>query len=66
MCAFIALGLVLSVRSQEIGLGNVSEMTCFVEQDVKPLLNQSSHAVYLNELKPLIIHSSFTSQMVWQ
>ena len=36
MCAFVVLGFVFFIPSQEIGLGNVSEMTCCVEWDVKP------------------------------
>jgi len=35
MCAFVVLGFVFSIPSQEIGLGNVSEMTYFVQWDVK-------------------------------
>jgi len=30
MHAFVMLDLVFSILSQEIGLGNVSKMTCFV------------------------------------
>jgi len=30
MCAFVVLGFVFSMPSQEIGLGNVSKMTYFV------------------------------------
>jgi len=30
MCAFVVLGFVFSIPNQEIGLGNVFEMTYFV------------------------------------
>jgi len=35
MRAFVVLGFVFSTPSEEIGLGNVSEMTYFVEWDAK-------------------------------
>jgi len=34
MCAFVVLGFVFQYQSQEIGLGNVSEMTCFVSSGI--------------------------------
>ena len=38
MCAFVVLCLVF----RYLGLGNVSEITYFVEWDVKPQLSQST------------------------
>jgi len=35
MCAFVVLGFVFFIPGQEIGLGNVSEMTYFVSSGTK-------------------------------
>ena len=45
MHAFVLFGLVLSISSQEIGLGKVSELTFCVEWNVKAFAFQCFDAI---------------------
>ena len=67
MCAFIVLGLVFSIPSQEIGFGKCLRNDLFcIEWDVKQnSINQSLHSIRCGLFSMLCIRGTAAGEVSW-
>ena len=69
MCAFVVFGFCFSIPSQEIGLGNVSEMTNFVCRVGRITLTQLINELYIHSQYMRVVKSVVRSvplPVVWE